>query len=79
MLVVDAAVVITVCLSEIGLKALGREELVAPHLMWSEASSVIHELRWRKEISGELAAIGLDRLAAAQVCPPRTKGLIEKA
>ena len=77
-LVVDAAVVITVCLSEIGLKALGREELVAPHLMWSEASSVMHELRWRREISGELAAIALDRLAVADVSPRRPKGLIQE-
>lgn len=79
MLVVDAAVVVTVCLSESGLKALGREELMAPHLMWSEASSVMHELRWRKEISDELAAIGLARLAAADVSPRRPKGLIEEA
>ena len=79
MLVVDAAVVITICMSEIGLKALGREELVAPHLMWSEASSVMHELRWRKEISGELAAIALNRLAAADISPRRPKGLIEEA
>jgi predicted nucleic acid-binding protein len=79
MLVVDAAVVITICLSEIGLKALGREEHVAPHLMWSEASSVMHELRWRKEISGELAAIALNRLAAADIRPRRPKGLIEEA
>ena len=79
MLVVDAAVVITACLSQTGLKALGREELVAPHLMWSEASSVMHELRWRKEISGELATIALDRLAAAEVSPRRPKGLIEEA
>src|SRR5450759_308967 len=76
-LVVDAAVVITACLSETGLKALGREELVAPHLMWSEASSVLHELRWRKEISGELASICLERLAAADVSPRRPKGLID--
>lgn len=79
MLVVDAAVVITVCLSETGLKSLGREDLVAPHLMWSEASSVMHELRWRKEISDELAAIGLERLAAAEISPRRPKGLIEEA
>ena len=79
MLVVDAAVVITACLSEAGLKALGREELVAPHLMWSEASSVLHELRWRKEISGELADIALVKLAAAAVSPRRPKGLIEEA
>ncbi len=79
MLVIDAAVVVTVCLSESGWKSLGREELVAPHLMWSEASSVMHELRWRKEISGELSALGLDRLASADVSPRRPKGLIEEA
>lgn len=79
MLVVDAAVVITACLSEIGLKALGREELVAPHLMWSEASSVLHELRWRREISAELTTIALDRLTAADVSARRPKGLIEEA
>jgi predicted nucleic acid-binding protein len=78
-LVVDAAVMITACLSEIGLKPLGREELVAPHLMWSEASSVLHELRWRREISGELATIALDRLTAADVKARRPKGLIEEA
>ena len=78
-LVVDAAVIITACLSEIGFKALSREELVAPHLMWSEASSVLHELRWRKEVSGELATIALDRLGAAEVSPRRPKGLIEEA
>jgi len=78
-LVVDAAVVITACLSEAGLKSLGREELVAPHLMWSEASSVLHELRWRKEISSELAVIGLERLAIAEVSPRRPKGLIDEA
>jgi predicted nucleic acid-binding protein len=78
-LVVDAAVVVTACLSQPGLKSLGREELVAPHLMWSEASSVMHELRWRKEISGELASIALNRLATADVSPRRPKGLIEEA
>ena len=78
-LVVDAAVVITACLSEAGLKSLGREELVAPHLMWSEASSVLHELRRRKEISSELAVIGLERLAIAEVSPRRPKGLIDEA
>jgi predicted nucleic acid-binding protein len=78
-LVVDAAVVITACLSEPGLEALSREELFAPHLMWSEASSVLHELRWRKEISSELAAIALERLTTADVSPRRPKGLTVEA
>jgi predicted nucleic acid-binding protein len=47
--------------------------------MWSEASSVLHELRWRREISGELATIARDRLTAADVSPRRPKGLIEEA
>jgi predicted nucleic acid-binding protein len=47
--------------------------------MWSEASSVLHELRWRREISGELARIALDRLASASVSPRRPKGLVAEA
>src|SRR5260370_21458418 len=78
-LVVDAAVVITACLSEAALSALGREELVAPHLMWSEASSVLHELRRRKEISAGLANIALAQLSVAAVRPRQPKGLIEGA
>ncbi len=79
MLAVDATVVITACLSESGLKPLATEELVAPRLMWSEASSVLHELRWRKEISRELTAIALDRLATADISARRPKGLIQEA
>src|SRR5258708_12543195 len=71
LLVVDAAVVITACLFEAGLKTLGREELLAPHLMWSEAASVLHELRWRKEISGELPSIAPNTLTAPDVTSHR--------
>ena len=79
MLVVDAAVVVTACLSEAGLEPLAKEQLTAPHLMWSEASSVLHELRWRKEISGELAKIALGRLSEADISPRRPKGLTDEA
>jgi predicted nucleic acid-binding protein len=78
-LVVDASVVITACLAEAGLEPIARDDLVAPHLMWSEASSVLHELRWRREISGELARIAFDRLAGASVSPRRPKGLVAEA
>jgi predicted nucleic acid-binding protein len=40
---------------------------------------VLHELRWRKEISGDLASIALERLASADISPRRPKGLIEEA
>jgi predicted nucleic acid-binding protein len=78
-LVVDASVVVTACLAEAGLEAIAREDLVAPHLLWSEASSVLHELRWRNEISEELATIALDRLSGAQISARRPKGLIDEA
>ena len=79
MLVIDAAVVVTASLAEAGFEPLGQEELVAPYLMWSEASSVLHELKWRKEISDELAGVALERLAAADISPRRPKGLTDEA
>jgi len=79
LLVVDASTVITACLSEAGLTPLSREQLVAPHLMWSEASSVLHELRWRKQISSELAGVALERLGTAEISPRRPKGLTAEA
>ena len=79
MLVVDAALVVTACLSESGLEPMANEQLVAPYLMWSEATSVLHELRFRKEISAELAAIALERLNQADVSPRRPKGLVDEA
>jgi predicted nucleic acid-binding protein len=78
-LVVDAAVVITACLAEAGFKPLARERLVAPYLMWSEAASVLHELKWRKEIPNDLATIAMDRLASANVRARRPKGLAHEA
>jgi predicted nucleic acid-binding protein len=78
-LVVDAAVVVTACLSEAGLAPLAKEQLVAPHLLWSEVSSVLHELLWRKEISSELAAIAVRRLSEADISPRRPRGLMDEA
>jgi len=78
-LVVDAAVVVTACLAESGFEPLSGEQLVAPHLMWSEVSSVLHELKWRKEISSDLATIAMARLADADVSPRGPKGLTVEA
>jgi predicted nucleic acid-binding protein len=78
-LVVDAAVVVTACLAEAGFEPLAGEQLVAPYLMWSEASSVLHELKWRNQISRELAEIAVHRLAVADVSGRRPKGLTAEA
>jgi predicted nucleic acid-binding protein len=77
--VVDAAVVVAACLAEAGFEPLAKEQLVAPYLMWSEATSVLHELRWRKEISNQLANIAVERLATADVSRRRPKGLTAEA
>jgi len=70
---------VTASLMEVGFKPLAKEQLVAPHLMWSEASSVLHELKRRKEIPAELAAIAMKRVAAADISARRPKGLSQEA
>lgn len=79
MLVIDANVVIAACLAADGFEPLGREELVAPHLMWSEASSAMHEMLWRREISEELGQIALKCLGAAPVKAEAPRNLVREA
>jgi predicted nucleic acid-binding protein len=43
------------------------EELVAPSLMWSEATSALHELMWRGQVTTEDATATLARLTSAPV------------
>lgn len=66
-LVVDATVAVTACLARDGFELFGRERLVAPALMWSEARSALHELRWRGEIVPEDAEAARSRLEQAPV------------
>ncbi len=40
---------------------------------------MLHELKWRKEIPDDLAAIAMERLAAAEISPRRPKGLSGEA
>lgn len=48
-----------------GFRFFGGEELVGPPLLWSECRSAIHEQRWRREISAELAARTIQALESA--------------
>jgi predicted nucleic acid-binding protein len=66
-LVVDASVIVTACLSENGWEALRAEDLVAPVLAQSEACSVLHEAEWRGEISRIDAVAARNRLIAAPI------------
>ncbi len=79
MLVVNASVAVAACHSPVGFARLRGNELVAPQLMLVEASSVLHEMAWRKEISAERSRMMLDRLLEAPVEVRTPGGLIEAA
>lgn len=67
MIVTDASVIVQVCLSEVEVDFLSKRELIAPALLWSEATSVVHELKWRGRISSALATAALDKLLGVPV------------
>jgi hypothetical protein len=79
MLVVDSAIVVTACLSSAGLEPYSHEQLVAPALMWSETTSVLHELRWRRQITEQLATDAFARLPDARIAARTQNRLHEEA
>lgn len=79
MLAVDASAVVHACLAAAGFTLLGAERLVAPALLWSEASSVIHEMRWRREISDQLATAAFEALLKAPIARQEPRGLRREA
>jgi predicted nucleic acid-binding protein len=66
MLVLDAGVALEACATEGGFEPLPGD-LCAPSLMWSEATSALHELMWRGQIELEDATATFARLQAAPV------------
>jgi predicted nucleic acid-binding protein len=79
MLVVDASVAVAACHTPVGFARLRGHELVAPQLMLIEASSVLHEMTWRKELSAQRSKTMLDRLLKAPVQTQTPDGLIKAA
>lgn len=70
--VVDASVALTLALAEEGPAPLEGHDLLAPPLLWSEAISSLHQLRWRGEVSEADAAEArrvLDRLPIERKAP----------
>jgi predicted nucleic acid-binding protein len=74
-IVLDASAAVQACLAADGFDLFGHERLIAPALFWSEVSSALHEMRWRKEISAALADIAFERLLAAPVSTRSSKRL----
>ena len=79
MIVLDASAAVQACLAADGFDLFGHERLIAPAVFWSEVSSALHEMRWRKEISAGLADIAFERLLAAPVSGRSLKRLRREA
>lgn len=77
-LVVDASVAVKAALTD-GFDALGGRRLLAPTLLWSEASSALAHLRWRGEISTDEAQAALARLVEAAIEPRESRLLVIRA
>ena len=67
MLVLDASGAVQAALAAAGFRLFGGENLIASKLMWSQATSVLHEMQWRREISEELADAAFVALQAAPI------------
>lgn len=79
MLVVDSSAAVQACLAADGFALFGDEDLVAPALLWPEASSVLHELWWRREISERLASAAFDTLLTARIAARTPRRLRREA
>lgn len=79
MLVIDASVAVAASHSPVGLGRFKAHKLVAPHLLHAEASSVLHEKVWRREISPERGSAMLSRIAASPLELVAPGGLLEAA
>jgi predicted nucleic acid-binding protein len=79
MLVADASVAVAACHTPVGFANLRGHERVAPQLMFVEASSVLHEMAWREEITKPRVETMLARLLKAPVKVEMPDGLIQAA
>jgi predicted nucleic acid-binding protein len=66
-LVLDANVVIPSCTVDGGFSVFGRQRLVAPPFMFSEALSSLHEAVWRGELDPEQGILAIRRLEGSPV------------
>jgi predicted nucleic acid-binding protein len=78
-LVVDASLVVEWSVARGELHRLLADELCAPALMWSEASSALHERAWRGDLDARAARRACSRLQAVSVQPGTHPGLTEEA
>jgi len=66
-LVIDASAALYLLASAQGIEPFASFDLVSPALLWSEVTSVLNEMRWRRELSPALAQTAFDRLVASPI------------
>ena len=76
---VDASFVVQASTTAEGLRRLRGRRAIAPPLLWSETTSVLHEMRWRGVISNALADIALENFARAAISRRQPRQLLERA
>ena len=67
MLVIDASAALYLLASEGGIERFADLDLTAPALLWSEVTSVLNEMRWRGDLSAQLADATSERLLASPI------------
>jgi len=78
-LVIDASVAVAASYSPVGLARIASDRLVAPHLLTVEASSVLHEMVWRREVEPARGRTMLARVLASPIELVAPDGLTEAA
>jgi len=78
-LVIDASAALYLLASERGIEPFATFDLVSPALLWSEVTSVLNEMRWRRELSPALAQTAFDRLLASPIDRRTHDGLYRDA
>ena len=76
---VDASVAVQAALAEGSLAGLRKRGLVAPSLLWSEVTSVLHELSWRGALPPPPAAKALERFELFPIERRQPEGLGREA
>ena len=78
-LVIDASVAVAASANPVGFHRFRLFELIAPPLMWIEATSTLHAMQWRGELRNDQAKPMLDRVLAAPVQVSEPDGLMREA
>jgi predicted nucleic acid-binding protein len=77
--VLDANVMFRMVAAPRGLALIGRDQAVAPPLLWPEVRSALHVARWRGLLDGEDAARALELLESGPIRERRHRRLGREA